>query len=83
MVLMKDVPSCLDIKCSVFSKLAELYARTDQWSYAKKMVTHGIELAVRISAKHPTIFSPIPTSRYIRDLSSRYALGWVSTGGRR
>ena len=46
MVLMKDVPAALDAKCLVLSKLAELYARTDQYSYAKKMAAEGRRLSL-------------------------------------
>ena len=43
---MKDVPAALDAKCLVLSKLAELYARTDQYSYAKKMAAEGRRLSL-------------------------------------
>ena len=46
MVLMKDVPASVDTKFLVLSKLAELYARTDQDKHAKKMVAEGRRLAV-------------------------------------
>jgi hypothetical protein len=46
MVLMKDVPAALDAKCLVLSKLAELYARTDQYNYAKKMAAEGRRMSL-------------------------------------
>jgi hypothetical protein len=46
MVLMKDVSAALDTKCLVLSKLAELYARTDQYSYAKRMAAEGRRLSL-------------------------------------
>ena len=46
MVLMKDVPASVDAKCLVLSKLAELYARTGQHSYAKKMAAEGRRLSL-------------------------------------
>ena len=46
MVLMKDVSAALDAKCLVLSKLAELYARTNQYNYAKKMAAEGRRLSL-------------------------------------
>ncbi len=43
---MKDVPAALDTKCLVLCKLAELYARTDQYNYAKKMAAEGRRLSL-------------------------------------
>eukprot|EP01047_Picozoa_sp_COSAG01_P016814 COSAG01_NODE_872_length_12988_cov_4.918846_7_plen_653_part_00 len=46
LVLTKEVPACLNAKCLVFSKLAEVYTRTEQSSHASKMIAQGLDLAI-------------------------------------